>query len=157
MSIKAPVRAVVLGGSGNVGSCIVNSLINLPETEKVTLVSRRPLPEVEAKSEKINVRVVNYAAIAAESFEGHNVAFNALGCGAASKVSKETLMEVDATTPVAFAQACKTSGVGHFSSLSAIGADSSQEYSRITRCAMPQSIVITNPTFLAHFACTLSR
>lgn len=129
-------RAIILGGSGNVGSRVVSECIKSDTFSQITLISRRPLPEYDADDckSKVTVRIIPaFETMDAENFEHHDVAFMLMGVGATSKASKEELERIDCTIPVAFASACKRSGVEHFSVLSSLGADASQEYSWLTR------------------------
>jgi uncharacterized protein YbjT (DUF2867 family) len=132
-------RAIVFGGSGNVGKHLVSTLFHhSPEIySKITLISRRPLPEYDdAETYKgvVTVRVVaDIDEVGNEDLSGHDAAFMLLGGGQASKHDKDDLMRIDCTLPVAFAVACKRGGVKHFSALSAYGSDSSQTYSSITK------------------------
>eukprot|EP01013_Petalomonas_cantuscygni_P010139 TRINITY_DN23134_c0_g1_i1.p1 TRINITY_DN23134_c0_g1~~TRINITY_DN23134_c0_g1_i1.p1 ORF type:complete len:237 (+),score=28.01 TRINITY_DN23134_c0_g1_i1:110-820(+) len=126
-------RAVVLGGSGQVGSRLVAMLRDSSDVERITLISRRPLPEFEQDS-RIEVRVVDpLDRVDSADLTGHNTAFMMLGFGKASTATKEDLLRVDATIPVAFANACRSSGVSRFAALSAVGSDASATWSSITR------------------------
>ena len=55
------------------------------------------------------------------------------GYGAASKATKDDLLRVDATIPIAFARACKAANVEHFSVLSALGANAKDQWSFLTK------------------------
>lgn len=77
-------RAVVFGGSGNVGKQLIATLFaNAPETyAKITLISRRPLPEYDVEKYKgvVDVRVVrSIDEVGSEDLCGHDVAFMVLG------------------------------------------------------------------------------
>lgn len=136
MLSKMGVRAIVLGGSGNVGKELVNALCNSSAYDSITLISRRPLPEYDNKDlfgGKINVRVMDLDRVGHEEYENYDAAFMLLGCGAPSKVSEEELMKIDCTVPVEFANACGRAGVKHMSALSALGADIDQKYNWITK------------------------
>ncbi len=128
-------RAIVLGGSGNVGSRLVSQLCSLDSPySHVTLLSRRSLPQFDNFSSKISIRILsNFNQMEEEIFEKHDVAFMLQGIGKPSQVSQEELEKIDYLIPVQFAKACLKSGVQHISILSAIGADSTQEYSWITK------------------------
>lgn len=127
-------KAIVLGGSGNVGSRLVsNLLINNNICSSITIISRRPLPQYQ-NINKINVKIIeNLNQIEQEDFQSHNVAFMLLGIGRPSQVTKEELMNIDCIIPVLFAKACYNSGIRHISLLSAIGSDVTSEYSWITK------------------------
>lgn len=127
-------KAIVLGGSGNVGSRLVNHLIsNNSNYNTITLISRRQLPQYN-EINKINIKILeNLNEIEKEDFTGHTTAFMLLGIGRPSQVNKEELMNIDCTIPILFAKACYNSGIKHISILSAIGSDPSQEYSWLTK------------------------
>jgi saccharopine dehydrogenase-like NADP-dependent oxidoreductase len=55
--MQKKVSAVVLGGSGNVGKEAVKALVASNLYSTITLVSRRPLPEMEALHPSIKVIV----------------------------------------------------------------------------------------------------
>lgn len=132
------IKAVILGGSGNVGKQVVSALCASTDPEySVTLISRRPLPEFDNNSgnnSKVKVRVVeNMDKLEAEDLQGFDAGFMLMGIGKASQASKEELLRVDCSVPVAFATACKKGGVHHFSSLSSVDADITQQYSPFTK------------------------
>eukprot|EP00808_Paulinella_micropora_P001712 g38975.t1 len=134
-------RSLVLGGSGQCGAVLVSTLLKLPkeQCEKVTVLSRRALPELEQKvwkDERVDVRVINNLdKLGEEKFEGYNSAFMMQGYGAPSQATKDDLLRVDATIPIAFAQACKAGGIKHFSVLSAVNADVKAKWSYVTKSA----------------------
>ena len=87
-SSAASIRALILGGSGQVGSKVVSELLRLPvhQCEKVTVLSRRPLPDdgpLVAGSwrndARVDVHVVaDLDTVEAEidgSFRGYNAGF----------------------------------------------------------------------------------
>ena len=126
-------RAIVLGGSGNVGSRLVNSLLSNNDYSSITLISRRHLPQF-SDINKINIKILeNLNQIEEEDFTNHQVAFMLLGVGAPSRVTTEELMNIDCKIPILFAKACLRSGVNHLSILSSYGSDATQEYSWITK------------------------
>ena len=55
---------------------------------------------------------------------GHDVAICTLGVGQPSKISKAEFVKVDRDAVIAFATACKQSGVKHFELLSSVAVDS---------------------------------
>ena len=77
-------RAVVFGGTGNVGKQLVSILhSNSPELySNITLISRRPLPEYETEKYKgiVNVKIVaDMNAVNEEDLSGHDAAFMLFG------------------------------------------------------------------------------
>jgi oxidoreductase len=139
------VRAVVLGGSGNVGARLVHLLSQTESAySSITLISRRSLPQFD-HSPKITVKVFDdLSHLDDESFGTHDVAFMLLGAGKPSQVSKEDLFQIDCAVPVAFAKACKRRGVQHLSALSSLGADSSLKYNWMTKSAAGGSVLSPN-------------
>lgn len=135
--LSTTLNAVVLGGSGQVGATLVSLLSNDKDFSKITLISRRPLPEFDQSAQnRVTVRVVtDLDKIGEEDFSGHDIAFNLMGIGQARLAEKDELLRVDATIPTKFAQACKNSGINHFSNMSALGADIKAEYSWLTKSA----------------------
>ena len=78
------IRALVMGGSGQVGSRLIESLLKASDCEKVTILSRRPLPDIENRDSRLSVRIVELDSIEREHFDGYNVGFMLLGHGKAS-------------------------------------------------------------------------
>jgi len=134
---KLGLQAIVLGGSGQVGSKLLSALQKLPECSKVTVLSRRPLDDFS--DDKIKVEVIDYDSLGESKmdaiFKSHNAAFMMMGVGASSKSNKDELERIDADIPIAFAQACARNDVQHMSVLSAVGADPTAKYSNITKTA----------------------
>lgn len=142
-------RAVIIGGSGNVGSKLVQSLllnnftvnkvIDDKNYSEILLISRRPLPEFENKEiygDKIKIRVLNKLEdIENEEFKDYNCAYMLLGAGKPSTISKDELFHIDAKIPILFAKACKNNNIEHISVLSAGWADENATYSSITKTA----------------------
>lgn len=117
--------AVVLGGTGAVGSSVVRALLAGDVWRRVTVLVRRPDALAELKDGRLERRVVDV--LDAGQYErflaGHRVAFCTLGIGEPSKLSKEEFRRVDLDGTAAFAAACKRQGVTHFSLLTAVGAN----------------------------------
>lgn len=138
-AITKPFSAAVIGGSGQVGLELVKTLVASSQCVKITLLSRRALPDVAALDKKIDVKIVDMTPEAVEKEAGllanHDIAFMALGIGRASKASKEELMKIDGLVPIAFAKAAKAANIQHMSVLSAVGADINATWSMITRTA----------------------
>ncbi|HWZ28005.1 MAG TPA: NAD(P)H-binding protein [Gemmatimonadales bacterium] len=117
--------AVVLGGTGAVGSSVVRALLAGEAWRRVTVLVRRPDALAELKDPRLERRVVDV--LDAGQYErflpGHGAAFCTLGIGEPSKVSKEEFRRVDLDGTASFAAACKRQGVTHFSLLTAVGAN----------------------------------
>ena len=102
-----PLRVIVIGATGAVGSHVLATLVAMPQVAQVTCLARRK-PEGELPG-KVDWRVVDvlqpesYAAYLA----GHHAAICTLGVGEPSKVSREEFTKVDHDAVLAFARACK--------------------------------------------------
>eukprot|EP01006_Ploeotia_vitrea_P021188 TRINITY_DN53540_c0_g1_i1.p2 TRINITY_DN53540_c0_g1~~TRINITY_DN53540_c0_g1_i1.p2 ORF type:complete len:276 (+),score=28.85 TRINITY_DN53540_c0_g1_i1:30-857(+) len=132
-----PMRAVVLGGSGQVGGPMVQSMINDESYSEILMVNRRHLVQYEG-IDKVKQLVISdltnvYSELLPLLQNGkYQAAFMALGAGKARLLTPEELTRVDLDIPTAFARACKEAGISHFSLLTSAGADHTQEYSRWT-------------------------
>jgi uncharacterized protein YbjT (DUF2867 family) len=121
-------RAIVMGGTGAVGSALVRELIASPRCEQVTVLSRsEPADGLFGDyTSKLRLHVVDMNQVGSEAVaQARNceVAFRTMGIGQPRKVSKELFWKVDVEYAAAFARACKIAGARHFSLLSAVGAD----------------------------------
>lgn len=116
-------KAVMIGGSGAVGSLLIANLAESAKITQITLLNRRHL--TLPSSSKIVEHVVDVFDV--NSYEkylaGHDIAFSTLGVGEPSKVSKEEFFRVDVTCALNFARACKKAGIRKFSALTAVGAN----------------------------------
>lgn len=123
--MDASLRAIVLGGTGAIGECLVKELLASPRFTKVTLISRRQA-DCFPESDKLNQVIVNMDEMDqhSDSFKDHEVAFNCLGTTRAIAGSAEMFVKVDSGYPIAFAKLCKDAGVRHFHNVSSSGAKS---------------------------------
>jgi uncharacterized protein YbjT (DUF2867 family) len=121
-------RAIVIGGTGAVGSSLVRELIASPRCAAVTVVARRanePAAGVPG-NEKLAWRVVDMTRLEKEVLEvarGHDAAFCTMGVGQPSKVSPEELWKIDVEYAHAFARGCRAVGVRSMALLGAVGAN----------------------------------
>jgi uncharacterized protein YbjT (DUF2867 family) len=130
--------AIVLGGSGSVGTALLRELFHDGDFGTVITLSRRSLPEAVTMARATGRRLVeklvpdmNPAALAAATLEaasevdGELEGFSVLGVGAGT--AKLTLAEhraVDVALNEAFARALRDSGkVRHLAFMSSVGAD----------------------------------
>jgi uncharacterized protein YbjT (DUF2867 family) len=130
--------AIVLGGSGSVGSALLRELFHDDGFDAVITLSRRSLPEAVAMARTAGRRLVEKlvpdmkpAPLAAATLEaarevdGELEGFSVLGIGAGTaKVTLEEHRAVDVALNEAFARALRDSGkVRHVAFMSAAGAD----------------------------------
>lgn len=125
-------RAVVTGATGAVGSALVAELLASPRCNGVTALVRRDssnLKLLPGAREKLVVSLVETHRLESETSAAlsfsppHRVAFCTLGVGQPRKVSREEHRRVDVDYVVAFARACRSAGIQHFSLLTSVGAD----------------------------------
>jgi len=136
MSIKP--TAIVLGGSGSVGTALLRSLLHDDGFDAVITLSRRSLPEAVAMARAAGRKLVEKivpdmkpAPLAAATIDaasevaGELEGFSVLGIGAGTaKLSLEEHRAVDVALNEAFARALRDSGkVRHLAFMSAVGAD----------------------------------
>nr|WP_293176751.1 NAD(P)H-binding protein [Nannocystis sp.] len=130
--------AIVLGGSGSVGTSLLRALFHDDGFDAVITLSRRSLPEAVAMARTAGCRLVEKlvpemkpaplaaATIdAASELDGDLEGFSVLGIGAGTaKLTIEEHRAVDVALNEAFARALRDSGkVRHLAYMSAAGAD----------------------------------
>jgi uncharacterized protein YbjT (DUF2867 family) len=130
--------AIVLGGSGSVGTALLRELFQGDAFHAVITVSRRSLPEAVGAAraagrslvEKLvpDMKPASLAAAtleAAREVDGDLEGFSVLGVGAGTaKLTLEEHRAVDVALNEAFARALRDSGkVQHFAFMTAVGAD----------------------------------
>ena len=130
--------AIVLGGSGSVGTALLRELFRDHDFGTVITLSRRSLPEAVAMAHAAGRTLVeklvpdmNPALLAAATIDvareldGELEGFSVLGVGAGTaKLTLEEHRAVDVALNQAFARALRDSGkVRHFAFMSAVGAD----------------------------------
>jgi uncharacterized protein YbjT (DUF2867 family) len=121
-------RAIVIGGTGAVGSSLVSELLASPLCEQVTVVARHePAPGLfPDRKGKLRFHILDMGQLASQAIphaRNCDAAFSTMGIGQPRKVAKQEFWKVDVEQNTAFARACKIAGVRHFSLLSSVGAD----------------------------------
>jgi uncharacterized protein YbjT (DUF2867 family) len=130
--------AIVLGGSGSVGTALLRELLHDDGFDDVITLSRRSLPEAVAMARATGRRLVEKLVpemkpgpLAAATIDavrerdGDLEGFSVLGVGAGTaKLTLEEHRAVDVALNEAFARALRDSGkVRHLAFMSAVGAD----------------------------------
>jgi uncharacterized protein YbjT (DUF2867 family) len=131
-AVTATRRALVLGATGAVGSALTRELLASPAWESVKILTRRPTESFRdvPGAEKLTAHVVEMSRLEAEAAgaaRGASAAFCTMGLGQPRKVAREEFWAVDVELSTAFARACRSAGVGHYTLLSAVGADPSSK------------------------------
>jgi uncharacterized protein YbjT (DUF2867 family) len=113
--------ALVAGGSGLVGSSLLDALIASPEYSRVFALSRRPLPLDNAR---LANRIVNFERLDTE-LKGFvcQDAFCCLGTTIRTAGSEAAFRRVDFDTVLAFARAARTAQAQRLVVVSSVGAD----------------------------------
>ncbi len=124
----SPYRAVVIGGTGAVGSALVQELLASPRCSQVVVVGRtEPAPDAfGVTSQKLSIHAVNMDQLAREAIDharSCDAAFCTMGVGQPRKVGRKEFWKVDVEYASAFGRACKIAGVRHFTLLSSVGAN----------------------------------
>ncbi len=122
----------MVGASGAVGSRVVEKLLESKGVEKLSLLGRRTIPELDTGIVAQHQIDINDVDTYTDFVKGHDAAICTLGVGQPSKVSKEEFIKIDKLAVIAFAKECKNAGIEHFQLLSSVGIklDSSSFYLR---------------------------
>jgi uncharacterized protein YbjT (DUF2867 family) len=122
-AVHARLDVVMMGATGAVGGEVVKALQAMPTLQRLTLLTRRLLPEPLGRATAQHAVDVLAPESYAHRLAGHGAAVCTLGVGQPSKVSQAEFVRVDKDAVIAFATACKRAGVAHFELLSSVGAD----------------------------------
>jgi len=113
-------RALVVGGTGLVGSCVVDALLADATWARVTALARRPLERAGSRFES---RVVDFAHLEELSLPATDDVFCCLGTTIRVAGSPAAFRRVDHDYPLAVANAALAAGAQQFLFISAMGAD----------------------------------
>lgn len=108
-----------------VGSCLLQALLEAPDYSRIYALTRRPLGR---EHPKLANRTVVFARMA-DQLKGLSAqeAFCCIGTTRAAAGSDEAFREADLDAVLYFAQAARAAGVGRFSVVSSVGANSSSK------------------------------
>ncbi|KHN88674.1 Oxidoreductase HTATIP2 [Toxocara canis] len=124
-------HAIVIGGSGAVGSQIVRLLASTDAYRTVLLLNRRQIQlDNEPQMQKIEQRIVDFDTIVdnhKKDFDGASVVFCALGTTRA-EAGADGFYKVDHDYVVNCARAAHAAGVPHFSVVSSSGANENSSF-----------------------------
>ena len=113
--------ALIAGGSGLVGSLLIDVLLDAPDYARVYALSRRPLQREHAR---LANRIVNFERLATD-LKGFSCqdAFCCLGTTMQAAGSEAAFRRVDFDTVLAFARAARAAQAQRFIVVSSVGAD----------------------------------
>lgn len=127
-------RAVIAGGTGQVGAAVVRALVDAPACLEVVMVNRKPLAELpgaKVRQVTLDTGAAGFEAEVAKLVralvaQGERVCgASCIGVGAGSNAwSEEALKALEIGVVGAFARGCHAGGVSHFALLSAAGSNS---------------------------------
>ncbi len=123
-----PYQAIVVGGTGAVGSALVRELLASPACTRVTALVRRPVDMFDETpgQTKLHLEQINFDTLepaTARLCKDGDRAFCTMGVGQPRKVSRELVWKVDVEYAGAFARGAATAGARHISLLSSVGAN----------------------------------
>ncbi len=118
-------KCVLFGGTGQVGSAVARAMVSSEACERLTLIGRRRVPELDGVA-KVEQVVLDTGANDFEDrvrthAEGHDVGISCVGVGSGSSMSEEALLAIEVQLPAAFARGCKAAGIETFELLTAVG------------------------------------
>ncbi len=120
--------AIVLGGTGQVGSAAVEALLAIPECREVVMITRKPVSaRPRVRNVVLDTGAADFAdrtaALAREVLsQGPASAVSCAGVGSGSRNwSEEDLQRLELGVVGAFARGCHEAGIAQFCLLSAVG------------------------------------
>lgn len=118
-----PLSVVMIGATGAVGGQVLQTVLQQPGLQRLTLIGRRPVlglthPAVQQRKVDDLQQTASYMV----ELAGHDAAVCTLGVGQPSKISRQEFVRVDRDSVLAFAGACRRAGVRHFELLGSVGA-----------------------------------
>ena len=147
--MKQNFAAMILGGTGQVGSAVVAELRAIPECREIVMVTRKP---VAAQSRVRNIVLDTgapdfadrTAALAREVLsQGPAGAISCVGVGSGSmRWSEEQLKQLELGVVVgAFARGCHDAGIAQFCLLSAVGSTARSRFRYVRIMGMKEDTV----------------
>jgi uncharacterized protein YbjT (DUF2867 family) len=126
--MKQNFAVIILGGTGQVGSAVVEALLAIAECREVVMISRRPIaPRLRVRNVVLDTGAADFgertAAVVREVLsQGPASAVSCVGVGSGSaRWSEEELRRLELGVVGAFARGCHQAGIAQFCLLSAAG------------------------------------
>jgi len=132
--------AIILGGTGQVGSSAVSALLAIPNCREVVMITRKPTaPRPRVRNVVLDTGAPDFtertAALAREALsQGPVSAVSCVGVGSGSAHwSEEELKRLEVGVVGSFARGCQVAGINQFCLLSAAGSTARSwiRYSRV--------------------------
>ncbi|KAJ2489226.1 Oxidoreductase htatip2 [Coemansia sp. RSA 2050] len=127
---KSPGKsALVIGGTGQVGSEVVKHLMASDAFDKVAVFARRPIEYSGPNADKFVQKPIDFEneEQLKTDFAGFTHAFSCLGT-TRSKSGKDGFYKVDHDYALSAARACKAAGIEHYSIVSSAGANKASRF-----------------------------
>ncbi|MDF1698035.1 MAG: hypothetical protein P1U56_19465 [Saprospiraceae bacterium] len=121
MKQNTEVSIVMLGATGAVGGCALQTLLKFKNISRISLLGRRPVDGISAPNVTQHIVNIFDPTTYHGKVDNHRIAICTLGVGQPSKVSDEEFIKIDKDAVLDFAKACKKGGVQHFELLSSVG------------------------------------
>lgn len=141
-------RAIVIGGTGQVGGALIRALVAEPTCVEVVMVNRKAMKQsVDAKVRQVVMDTSaddfqSSVTTLAKSLEGRVVAASCVGVGAGSnKWTEEELKALEVGVVGAFARGVHAAGVEHFGLLTAVGSTSKSRFKYIRVMGLKEETV----------------
>lgn len=115
-----PFSVVMLGATGAVGQETLKALMAIPTVGRISLLGRRPVPDLDDSRIHQHTIDIFTPATYAEFLTRHQIAICTLGVGEPSKMSKADFVKIDKDAVLDFARACKAAGISHFQLLGSV-------------------------------------
>lgn len=132
----------MMGATGAVGSQVMSTLQELSSLGKLTLLTRRALPEPLGHVTSQHVVDVLSPNTYEHLIAGHHAAVCTLGVGQPSKINQAEFIKIDKDAVISFAAACKRARVKHFELLCSVGADAhSRSFYLRTKGELKQALI----------------
>ena len=117
--------AIVVGGTGLVGSSLVKLLCESEEYVSVSVISRRKL---EYEHPKLSVKIRSFDLLEEDDIDFAHELFCCLGTTIKKAGSREVFEQVDVEYPLRIASLAKKRGIIHFILISAMGANENSNF-----------------------------
>ena len=146
--VKQSFAAMILGGTGQVGSAAVAELLAIPECREVVMITRKPIaPRSRIRNVVLDTGAADFAertsALAREVLsQGPASAVSCVGVGSGSgRWSEEELQRLEIGVVGAFAHGCHGAGIAQFCLLSAAGSTARSRFRYVRVMGMKEDTV----------------
>ena len=140
--------AMIIGGTGQVGSAVVEELLAIPECRAVVMVTRTPIaPRTRVRNVVLDTGAADFAertaALGREVLsQGPVSAVSCVGVGSGSaRWSEEELRRLELGVVGAFARGCHDAGIAQFCLLSAVGSTARSRFRYVRVMGMKEDTV----------------